>query len=263
MKTETVAYSLNEMMVVMAAREITDGDIVFCGTGISIAAAMAAKQINAPDSTIFFETGAIDSKLDEIPMAVADPRVMYGAASNGGLMDAFATMQNRRSGDRVIGILGAAQVDKYGNMNSTCIGDYFHPQIRFSGSGGACDVASFVPRFLIFMQHEKHKFPFILDYLTSPGHLDGPGARERAGLLPGGPIAVITNLGVMYFDDETKEMYLARYYKDVTVQQILDCMEFTVDVSRAVEAKPPTKRELTILRTKVDPQRLVLKGIFT
>lgn len=216
------------------------------------------KTVNAPESIIFFETGAIDSKLDEIPMAVADPRVMYGAASNGGLLEAFATMQNRHTGKHVIGILGAAQVDKYGNLNSTCIGDYAQPKIRFSGSGGACDVASFVPRCLIFMQHEKRKFPRTLDYLTSPGYLDGPGARERAGLLPGGPTAVITNLGVMYFDDDTKEMYLAKYYPGVTTEQILDNMEFSVDVSRAVEAVAPNQRELTILREKVDPHRLVL-----
>ncbi len=251
-------YTLKEMMTIMAAREIRDGDIVFCGTGISMVAAMAAKQINAPGSIIFFETGAIDSKLEEIPMAVADPRVMYGAASNSGLLEAFATMQNRKTGNRVIGILGSAQVDKFGNLNSTCIGDYFQPKTRFSGSGGACDVASFVPRCLIFMQHEKRKFPVKLDYLTSPGYLDGPGARERAGLLPGGPTAVITNLGIMYFDDDTKEMYLAYNYPGVTPQDILDNMEFTVDVSRASEAVPPTEKELTILREKVDPHKLVL-----
>ncbi|MBI5589358.1 MAG: ketoacid-CoA transferase [Deltaproteobacteria bacterium] len=251
-------YTLKEMMTIMAAREIRDGDIVFCGTGISMVAAMAAKHINAPNSITFFETGAIDSKLEEIPMAVADSRVMFGAASNGGLLDAFATMQNRITGDHVIGILGAAQVDKYGNLNSTCIGDYCSPETRFSGSGGACDVASFVPRCIIFMQHEKRKFPVKVDYLTSPGYLDGPGGREKAGLLPGGPTAVITNMGVMRFDDETKEMYLANYYPGITPQKILDNMEFSVDVSKAVEASPPTEREIKILRENVDPQKLIL-----
>lgn len=203
----------------MAAREIRDGDIVFCGTGISMVAAMAAKHINAPNSITFFETGAIDSQLEEIPMAVADSRVMYGSSSNGGLLDAFATMQNRITGKRVIGILGAAQVDKFGNLNSTCIGDYFSPATRFSGSGGACDVASFVPRCIIFMQHEKRKFPKKVDYLTSPGYLDGPGAREKAGLIPGGPSAVITNLSVMRFDEDSKEMYLANL-AEKTAQQV-------------------------------------------
>ena len=251
-------YSLRELMTIMAAREIQDGDIVFCGTGISMVAAMAAKHINAPNSIIFFETGAIDSKLEEIPMAVSDPRVMYWAASNGGLLDAFATMQNRITGRRVIGILGAAQIDKYGNLNSTAIGDYFRPVTRFSGSGGACDVASFVPRCITFMQHEKRKFPCKVDYLTSPGYLTGPGAREKAGLMPGGPTAVITNLALMRFDEETKEMYLAQYYPGITPQKVLENMEFEVNISRAVEATPPTERELKILREKVDPQRLIL-----
>ena len=253
-----MSYTLKEMMTIMAAREIRDGDIVFCGTGISMVAAMAAKHINAPNSITFFETGAIDSRLEEIPMAVSDPRVMFGAASNGGLLDAFATMQNRITGDHVIGILGAAQVDKYGNLNSTCIGDYYSPETRFSGSGGACDVASFVPRCIIFMQHEKRKFPVKVDYLTSPGYLDGPGGREKAGLQPGGPTAVITNMGVMRFDYETKEMYLANYYPGITPQKILDNMEFSVDVSKAVEATPPTERELKILRDDVDTQKLIL-----
>lgn len=251
-------YTLREMMTIMAAREIHDGDIVFCGTGISMVAAMAAKRINAPESIIFFETGAFDSKLEEIPMAVADPRVMYGAASCGTLLDAFATMQNRITGDHVIGIVGAAQVDRYGNLNSTCIGDYYKPATRFSGSGGACDVASFVPRSIAFMQHEKRKFPEKLDYLTSPGYLDGAGARERNGLYSGGPVAVISNLGVMHFDEKTKEMYLAFYYPGITPQKILDNMEFTVDVSKATEALPPTERELKILREDVDPYKLVL-----
>ena len=178
-------YSQKEMMAIMAAREIQDGDIVFAGTGISMLAATAAKNINAPNSVIFFETGAIDSLVEELPLAVADPRVMYGAASNTGLLEAFATMQNRITGDKVIAILGAAQIDKKGNLNTTVIGDYHSPTIRFSGSGGGCDVASFVPRCIAFMQHEKRKFVKQLDYLTSPGQLGGRGERKAAGLRPG------------------------------------------------------------------------------
>ena len=179
-------YTLKEMMAITAAREIKNEDIVFCGTGISMLAAMAAKNINAPESVIFFETGAIDSKLEEIPLAVGDPRVMYHTSANGGLLDSFATMQNAITGKHVVGILGAAQVDKFGNLNSTVIGDYDSPKIRFSGSGGGCDVASFVPRSIIFMQHEKRKFVNKLDYLTSPGYLDGPDGRKKAGLIPVG-----------------------------------------------------------------------------
>lgn len=251
-------YSLREMMTIVAAREIRNGDIVFCGTGISMIAAMAAKNINAPDSIIFFETGAIDGKLEEVPLAVADPRVMYLASTNGGLFDAFTTMQNPITGDHVIGILGAAQIDIHGNINTTVIGDYVRPQIRFPGSGGACDVASFVPRCILFMQQEKKRFKNKLHYLTSPGHLSGGCARGGAGLREGGPTVVITNMGAFRFDDNTKEMYLAGYYPGVAIEQILENMEFTVDVSRAEEVAPPTAHELQTLREKCDPQRLIL-----
>jgi glutaconate CoA-transferase subunit B len=251
-------YTSREMMTIVAAREIKDGDIVFCGTGISMLAAMAAKNINAPNGVIFFETGAIDAKLEELPLAVADPRVMYWSSSNSGLLDAFATMQNRITGEHVIGILGAAQIDRFGNVNSTVIGDYFSPAVRFSGSGGACDVASFVPRSITFMQHEKRKFVKKLDYLTSPGHLTGSDGRKKAGLAHGGPQMVITNMAVMRFDEETKEMYLAGRYPGIKKEEILENMEFEVDVSRAQEVAPPTAGELKILREKCDPQRLIL-----
>jgi len=165
---------------------------------------------------IFFETGAIDSKLEDLPLAVGDSRIMYRASSNGGLLDAFATMQNRFTGERIVGILGAAQIDIYGNLNSTVLGDYHEPSVRFAGSGGACDVASFVSRSIVFMKQEKRKFKIKLDYLTSPGYLDGPDGRENAGLPKGGPHRVITDMGVMGFDDKTKRMFLEGYYPGVT-----------------------------------------------
>ncbi len=251
-------YSARELMAVAAARMIRDGDIVFCGTGISMLAAMAAKHICAPDSVIFFETGAIDSALEEIPLAVADPRVMYGASVNGGLADSFAAMQNRTTGRRVVGILGAAQIDRFGNLNSTALGDYHRPDVRFSGSGGACDVASFVDRTIIFMQHERRKFVPQVDYLTSPGWLDGPEGRRKAGLAGNGPTAVITNLAVLGFDDTSREMYLQACFPGTTPADVLDNMGFAVDVTRAKTVAPPSIEELRILRERCDPQRLIL-----
>jgi glutaconate CoA-transferase subunit B len=251
-------YTLKELMTIAAAREIQDGDIVFCGTGISMVAAMAAKHICAPNSTIFFETGAIDSILEEAPLAVADPRVMFWTSVNGNLADSFATMQNRFTGVHVVGILGAAQIDRFGNLNSTCLGDYTRPKTRFSGSGGACDVGSFVNRTITFMQHEKRKFVPKLDYLTCPGYLDGPDGRKKAGLPEGGPMSVITNMATMGFDENTKEMFLTGYFPGISPQKILDNMGFEIDISRAVEVPPPTPEELHILRERCDPQRLIL-----
>lgn len=250
-------YTRREMMAIAAAREIEDGEIVFCGTGISMLAAMAAKHIKAPNSVIFFETGAVDSLLEEIPLAVADPRVMYGTVFNGGLADAFAVMQNRFTGPRVLGILGAAQIDPYGNLNSTVIGDYHHPRVRFSGSGGACDVASFVGRLLIFMQQVKGRFVEKLDYFTSPGHLQGGDSREKAGLYPGGPAAVITDKGLFRFAPDSKRMYLAGYYRGVSIEEIVATVDFPLDCEAAAEVPPATAEELRILRKVCDPQGLL------
>lgn len=251
-------YSNKEIMAIAAAREIKNGDIVFCGTGISMLAAMAAKHISAPDSTLFFETGAIDSKLEEVPLAVADPRVMFFTAVNGGLADAFATMQNRFTGAQVVGIMGAAQIDCFGNLNSTVIGDYHHPKTRFAGSGGACDVASFVGRSLIFMQHEKRKFVPKLDYVTSPGWLNGGDSREQAGLNPAGPTAVITDKAVLGFNQTTRRMYLRSHHPGVSIKDVLQHTGFELDVSRAVTTVPPSAKELQILRNVCDPQKLIL-----
>ena len=251
-------YTLKEMMTICAAREIRNKDIVFCGTGISMLAAMAAKNINAPKSVIFFETGAIDSKLEDLPLAVGDSRIMYQASSNGGLLEAFGTMQNRFTGTCIVGILGAAQIDIYGNLNSTVIGAYEGPDVRFSGSGGACDVASFVSRSIIFMKQEKRKFKTRLDYLTSPGYLDGPDGRSDAGLPEGGPDKVITDMGVMGFDEDSKKMYLIGCYPGITPDMILENMEFKIDTTRAVDIVPPTALELQLLREKCDPQGLIL-----
>jgi glutaconate CoA-transferase subunit B len=132
-----MTYTSNEMMALSAGRFVRDGDIVFAGTGVSILAATAAKRIYAPRAVVFFETGGIDPSLDEIPMAVADLRVMSGTSLNSGLIDAFSVVAHRKL--RTIAFLGAAQIDRYGNLNTTVIGDYHRPKTRLSGSGGACD----------------------------------------------------------------------------------------------------------------------------
>ena len=251
-------YTLREMMAIAAARQIRDKDIVFCGTGISMLAAMAAKHISAPDSVIFFETGAIDSLLAEVPMAVADPRVMHWTSVNGSLADAFAFMQNQTTGRQVVGIMGAAQIDRYGNLNSTVIGDYFSPRVRFSGSGGACDVASFVGRTIIFMQHEKRKFVPRVDYLTSPGWLDGGNTRREQGLCRGGPQMVVTNLAVMGFDEDNRRMFLKALYPGVAIDDIVANTGFAIDTTRCAPMEPPSTEELRVLREVCDPQRLIL-----
>ncbi len=254
-----IRYSDNEMMALAAGRFIKDGDIVFAGTGVSMLAATAAKRIFAPKAVVFFETGGIDPSLDEIPMAVADLRVMTGTSLNSGLIEAFSIVGHRKL--HTVAFLGAAQIDRYGNLNTTSIGDYFRPKTRFSGSGGACDVATYASGVITFMQHESRRFVEKLDYLTSVGWYKGGNSRKELGLRRGGALAVVTNLGVLKFHEETKEMYLAEYFPGVRVEKIVESTGFPIDTSMAVEAAAPTPGELQILREEVDPQRLICQAI--
>jgi len=253
-------YSLQEMMAIIAAREVKNSDIVLCGTGIAMLAAIAAKKITAPQASIFFETGAVDVQFVQIPLSLADPRIMQGAIRLAGLAESFNIIQNRTTGRNVISILGAAQIDIHGNLNSTAIGDYWKPTVRFSGSGGACDIGSLAGQFWVFMELGKKRFVEKVDYLTTPGFLDGAGAREKLGLPGGGPSLVITNKACFRFDDTSKKMYLHSCYPGFTPEAIQEEIGFKIDLTRATEAKPPTEHELNILRTQCDPDRMVLKS---
>ena len=249
-------YTNREMMAISAGRLIRDGEVLFAGTGLSMLAAAVAKRIHAREAIIFFETGSIDPTLEELPLAVADPRVMSGSCMNSGLIEAFSFLGHPKL--RTIAFLGAAQVDPYGNLNSTVIGDYHHPKSRLPGSGGACDAASLASSFIIFMQHEKRRFVSKLDYLTSPGWLEGNDSRQKAGFHRGGPMAVVTNLGLLKFEPDTKHMYLDQFYPGVTPETIAENTGFELDITRACEAVAPSEEELDILRREVDPQRLIL-----
>ena len=145
-------FTAREMMAIAAGRFISDGDILFAGTGVALLAAGCAKRVHAPGAVVFVETGGIDPSLDEIPLAVADSRVMDGTCVNAGIIDAFSYVANPRL--HTIAFLGAAQIDRFGNLNSTCIGDYDAPAVRFSGSCGGCDAASLASGFIVFMQSD-------------------------------------------------------------------------------------------------------------
>jgi glutaconate CoA-transferase subunit B len=250
------AYTPREMMAIAAGRFIKDGDVLFAGTGVALLAATAAKRIHAPHAHVLFESGGVGPELAELPMAVSDPRVMAFSSLNAGLVEAFSYVANRRL--HTIAFLGAAQIDRYGNLNSTVIGDYLHPTVRFSGSGGACDAGSLASGYIVFMQHGVKKFVEKLDYLTTPGWLEGGDSRHHAGYRRGGPIAVVTNLCVLKFHEETHAMYLAERYEGVTPERVQENTGFALDVSRSTVAAPPSAEALRILRDDVDPQRLIL-----
>jgi glutaconate CoA-transferase subunit B len=181
---------------------------------------------------------------------------MYGSCVNSGLIEAFAILGHRKL--HTVAFLGAAQIDCFGNLNSTVIGDYNQPKVRFPGSGGGSDAASLAHDTIIFMQHEPRRFVKQLDYFTSPGWLSGGESRSHAGYTRGGPMAVVTNLGVLKFHADTKRMYLSEYFPGITPDHIAEKTSFELDISHAKEATAPNERELKVLREEVDPQRLIL-----
>jgi acyl CoA:acetate/3-ketoacid CoA transferase beta subunit len=253
----SLTYSSTELMAIVAAREIKDTDIVFCGTGLPIIAACAAKELYAPQSVLLFETGAIDPVIFDLPMFVADSRVMVGSAVNSGLIDALSILQNKKIGRRIVAILGAAQIDELGNLNSTSIGDYRRPKSRLAGSGGAADAASLAGKTIVFMKHEKRRFVKKLDYLTSPGWVKGEDG-DSAGLRPGGVSKVITDRCVLGFREGDRKMVVSEYYPGVKLDEIIANTGFELDTSSAKETEPPSQEELEIIREKVDPQRLIV-----
>jgi glutaconate CoA-transferase subunit B len=251
-------FSLTELMAVTAAREIKDGEVVFAGTGLPMLGAMLAQHTHAPNCIIIFEAGSIASQMAHLPMSVGDPRTMRGAATAAGLYEVFSYVL--QAGRVDVGFLSGAQVDCYGNINSTSIGaDPRHPKVRFSGSGGACDIACLAQRTIIIALHEKRRFPEKVDYITSPGWLSGGESRREAGLSRGGPSVVVTTKAVMRFHPDSRRMVLFSYHPGLSAQGVADETGFALDISQAVETPVPTAAELRILREVVDPERIFLK----
>jgi glutaconate CoA-transferase subunit B len=251
------AYTLTELMAVVAAREIRDGEAVFAGTGLPMLGVMLAQRTHAPHCVIIFEAGTVASQLAHLPMSVGDPRVMLRAAMAAGLMEVFTYVL--QAGRVNVGFLSGAQVDRFGNINSTSIGrNARRPSVRFSGSGGACDIACLAKRTVIIAKHEERRFPERVDYITSPGWLEGGTSRRDTGLVRGGPDAVVTTMGVMRFRPKTKEAYLTSFHPGLTPGAVAKATGFDLDTQGAVETPPPTPRELRILREEVDPEGIFL-----
>jgi glutaconate CoA-transferase subunit B len=251
-------YTLTELMAVAAAREIQEGEVVFAGTGLPMLGAMLAQRTHAPGCCIIFEAGTVASQLAHLPMSVGDPRVMRGAAVAAGLIEVFTYVL--QAGRVDVGFLSGAQIDRFGNINSTAIGqDSLNPQVRFAGSGGSCDIACLACRTVIIAKHEKRRFPEKVDYITSPGWLTGGDSRRRAGLIRGGPSVVVTTMGVMRFRLNTREIHLESFHPGLSAQAVADETGFPLDIEGAVETPVPSLDELTILREVVDPERIFLR----
>lgn len=234
----------DEIMCSAAAGEIQDGDIVFVGQGYPIMGAIVAKKTHAPNSLFVMEGGVVDLEPFRPPIHVAQATSSKGASYCCDLIETFAA--HLRAGYIDVGFLGAAQVDKYGNINSSYVGDYDNNPMRITGSGGAHEIGCYAGRTLIIMR--KGKFVEELDYLTTPGYLEGGDSREKAGLR-GGPAALITPKAVFHFDEVTKEMYLHSYHPGATIEEIKAEIPWDLKVSPTVSRTPvPTDEEIVIMR---------------
>ena len=252
-------YARTELMAICAAREIRDGEVAFIGTGLPMLGGMLAKATTAPRCVMVFESGVVDARPKRTPLSIGDACLVPGSLMLGGLLEVFGLLLQPGFVD--VGFIGGAQIDKYGNLNTTVIGDYRSPKVRLPGSGGANDIGSLAKRTVIMLKQDARKFVERLDYLTTPGYLDGPGGRERAGLPRGGPSSVITDLGLYRFDPETKEMFLESTHPGVTVDEVRRNVSCDLRVAARVRmTKRPTKRELRVLRTKCDPEGIFLGG---
>ena len=250
-------YSISELLACVASRMLEDNRAVFVGTGLPMIATMLAQRTHAPNILIIFEAGGIGPQVPVLPISVGDSRTFYRAVAASSMHDVMSMAQG---GYIDYGFLGAAAIDAYGNLNTTVIGDWEKPKVRLPGSGGANDVGSFTWRSLYIMRNQSTRtFMKKLDFITTPGYLDGPGAREKAGLPADcGPYRVITQFGVYGFDEQTKRLMLLSLHPGITVEDVQANSEFEIIIPEHVPfTEPPTAEEKRKLQ-EIDPTGMVL-----
>lgn len=251
-------YNIREYLAFLGSKQIEDGKAVFVGTGLPVIACMLAQKTHAPNLLMVFEAGGVGPHVPELPISVGDSRTTWRAIMATSMHDVMALAQ---AGYIDYGFLGAAQIDMYGNINTTVIGDHERPKVRLPGSGGANDVASFCHRLItIIANQSKRTFVPKVDFLTTPGYLGGPGERERVGLPRNtGPWRVVTQLGIYGFDEETKRLKLLSLHPGVTLEEVKENSGFEILVADPLEVSPePSDEELELLRKVIDPQGIVL-----
>ena len=247
-------YNEMELMIVTAARQLEDGCSVGVGTGAPCAAAMLAQRTHAPNILIMFEAGGVGPDLRRMPISVGDSRTYFHGVKAGSMGD---IMEPCARGMVDYTFLGGAQIDAYGNLNSTMVGpDHAKPKVRFPGSGGANDYASYCWRTIVMTVHDTRRFVEKLDYVTTPGWLSGGSSREEAGLPPGsGPYRIITNMAVLGFEEESKRMQVLSINPGHTREEIEENTGFDLLWAKEItETDPPNQEELRILREEIDPE---------
>ena len=252
-----LTYSSAELMIINAARLLRDGDVVFVGVGQPNLACNLAKRTHAPNLVMIYEAGVIGAEPARLPLSIGDPTLVSGSLSVVSMYDIFANYLQRGNVD--VGFMGGAQIDKYGNINATVIGDYARPKVRLPGSGGSQEIAAWANRCYIMTPHQKRRFPEKVDFMTSAGFLSGRAEREATGVRGGGMLAVVTDIGILE-PDESGEMVLTALHPGKTVEEAKENTGWELKVATTVRTTDPvTEKELHILRNDLDPSGIHLK----
>jgi len=247
------------MMAVAAARELRDGEVVFVGIGLPNLACNLARLTHAPNLVMVYESGAVGARPGRLPLSIGDPSLVTGSLMICGMADVFQLLL--QGGRIAVGFLGGAQVDRYGNINTTVVGDYEHPRVRLPGSGGAPEIAIHARRTVVIARLDRRAFPEHVDFITSPGHRARGGVRRDLGMPGAGPVRVITDRGTLAANRDTGELELDALFPGTSIDDVLSSVGWHLAVRDPLTPiDPPSAEELRLLRDVVDPKRHFLRA---
>jgi glutaconate CoA-transferase subunit B len=252
-------YTPAEMMTTVAARELHDGEVVFVGIGLPNLACNLARATHAPNLVLIYESGAVGAIPERLPVSIGDPALVTGSLMVCSMADVFQLLL--QNGRIEVGFLGGAQIDRYGNINTTVVGDYSRPKVRLPGSGGAAEIAIHARRTLVVARLDRRAFPESVDFITSPGHCMKGHSRRELGMPGAGPTRVVTDKAILEADAESGELVLAALYPGVTFSDVESQVGWQLrSRPKPAGVEPPSERELSLLRDVLDPERLYLKS---
>jgi len=259
MEDSMVSYSQSEIMVTRAAKELKNGEVVFVGIGLPNLACNLARRLQAPDLTLIYESGAVGAVPSRLPISIGDPCLVTDSLSVCSMVEVF--YYYLQGGLIDVGFLGGAQVDRYGNINTTVIGPYEKPKVRLPGSGGACEISIHANKIILVLKQTQKNFPETIDFITTPGFITADNPRRRLGIPGGGPSLIITDLGVYAFTSDTHEMILNEIHPEVSLNAVKETLSWDVRISDKLKTTdPPKVNELRIIREDLDPDKIYLRS---
>jgi glutaconate CoA-transferase subunit B len=252
------SFTPGEIMVTRAAKELRNSEVVFVGIGLPNLACNLARRLQAPDLILIYESGAVGAVPSRLPLSIGDPCLVTDSISVCSMVEVFNYYL--QGGMIDVGFLGGAQVDRFGNINSTVIGEYEEPKVRLPGSGGACEISIHAKKIILILKQNKKTFPDVIDFTTSPGFIDKNNQRINLNMPGKGPVLVITDFGVYTFSDDTHEMVLSEIHPGVSLGSLKENISWDVKISGTLKmTSSPTEAELRIIREDLDPERIYLR----